>query len=71
MAERLNQGEPIQHILGESWFDGLRLEVSPSVLIPRPETEELVAAMADKVAGLEGPFAWRIGARGRDAWHWP
>ena len=54
MAERLNEGEPIQHILGESWFDGLRFEVSPSVLIPRPETEELVAAMADKVAGLEG-----------------
>ena len=55
MSERLNEGEPIQHILGESWFDGLRLEVSPSVLIPRPETEELVAAMADKVAGLESP----------------
>lgn len=55
MAERLNEGEPIQHVLGESWFDGLRLEVSPSVLIPRPETEELVAAMADKVAALEGP----------------
>ena len=54
MADRLNEGEPIQHVLGESWFDGLRLEVSPSVLIPRPETEELVAAMADKVAGLEG-----------------
>ena len=55
MADRLNEGEPIQHVLGEGWFDGLRLEVSPSVLIPRPETEELVAAMADKVAGLEGP----------------
>ena len=54
MAERINYGEPIQHILGESWFDGLRLEVSPSVLIPRPETEELVAVMADKVAGLTG-----------------
>ena len=55
MADRLNEGQPIQHVLGESWFDGLRLEVSPSVLIPRPETEELVAAMADKVAGFEGP----------------
>ena len=55
LADRLNEGEPIQHVLGEGWFDGLRLEVSPSVLIPRPETEELVAALADKVAGLEGP----------------
>lgn len=40
--ERLRSGEPIQYILGEVDFYGLRLKVDPSVLIPRPETEELI-----------------------------
>lgn len=42
MAGRLASGEPLQYVTGEAWFCGLRLAVGPSVLIPRPETEELV-----------------------------
>lgn len=39
---RLRKGEPLQYVLGHTWFMGLELRVAPGVLIPRPETEELV-----------------------------
>ncbi len=41
-TNRLLKNEPIQYVLNEAWFYGLRLYVNKQVLIPRPETEELV-----------------------------
>lgn len=40
--EELKKGTPIQHLLGTADFFGMRLKVTPDVLIPRQETEELV-----------------------------
>lgn len=42
VTARLLDHEPVQYVLNEAWFCGLRFYVDPNVLIPRPETEELV-----------------------------
>ncbi|MCM1075760.1 MAG: peptide chain release factor N(5)-glutamine methyltransferase [Bacteroides sp.] len=41
-VKRLSEGEPIQYIYGDTYWYGMTLKVTPDVLIPRPETEELV-----------------------------
>jgi release factor glutamine methyltransferase len=53
--------EPVQYILGESQFRGLRLRVDRRVLIPRPETEQLVSAVLAFVAGRQGLAALDVG----------
>lgn len=50
---RLLQHEPIQYITGEARFHGLELHVTPDVLIPRPETAELVDIIADDAGERE------------------
>ena len=42
ITKRLLMHEPIQYVLNEAWFCGLKFYVDNNVLIPRPETEELV-----------------------------
>jgi release factor glutamine methyltransferase len=47
--QRLQTGEPIQYLMNKSWFYGMELYVDKNVLIPRPETEELVQWIIDDI----------------------
>jgi release factor glutamine methyltransferase len=55
VLQRRLKHEPIQYIIGEAEFMGIPLYVNPSVLIPRPETEELVEKVLEWIKGLEAP----------------
>ena len=54
-VKELSKGRPVQYVIGHSEFCGLDIEVREGVLIPRPETEELVAWVIEKAADIERP----------------
>jgi release factor glutamine methyltransferase len=53
LVDRRCQGEPTQHLTGKQEFWGLEFEVTPDVLIPRPETEHVVEVALDRLAVRE------------------
>ena len=55
IGDRLAAGEPVQYVLGMVDFFGLKFLVNPAVLIPRPETEELVAWVMEYLKRQSGP----------------
>ncbi len=61
LVERRAAHEPLQHLLGFEDFRGLRLRVTPDVLIPRPETEGLVEWALESLAPLPRPVAADVG----------
>jgi release factor glutamine methyltransferase len=58
---RRERREPLQHILGQAHFYGLKLRVSPEVLVPRPETERLVELGLERLAAVRRPRVLDVG----------
>jgi release factor glutamine methyltransferase len=61
LCVRRVQGEPIAYLLGEKEFYGRRFAVSPAVLVPRPETELLIAIALTFLQGLQAPRVLDLG----------
>ena len=55
MVERRAAGEPVAYITGRRAFWNIELHVGPGVLIPRPDSEVLIAAAIEHFEGGEGP----------------
>jgi len=53
LVDRRCHGEPTQHLTGKQEFWGLEIQVTPDVLIPRPETEHVVEVALDRLAVRE------------------
>ena len=54
-VERRKSGEPVAYITGHRAFWTIDLEVGPGALIPRPDSETLIAAAVEHFAGTSGP----------------
>ena len=55
LIERRAEGEPVAYITGKRAFWNIELSVGPGALIPRPDSETLIAAAIGHFAGTEGP----------------
>lgn len=53
IAERVVAGEPLQYVLGKAWWHGRIFAVNPTVLIPRPETSQLVDMIESDYKGKD------------------
>ena len=60
-VERRAAGEPLAYLVGEAEFRGRVFQVSPAVLIPRPETEVLIELALEKLSGLKFPRVLDLG----------
>jgi release factor glutamine methyltransferase len=60
-VERLLSGEPVQYVTGVARFCDLIIKVLPAVLIPRPETEELVQKIGTSIPANKHMRVWDIG----------
>ncbi len=60
-VDRICGGEPVQYVLGKADFMEMELDVTPAVLIPRPETEELVNEVVNALADRKSPRILDIG----------
>jgi release factor glutamine methyltransferase len=61
LLERRRAREPVAYILGEWGFRGLTLTLDRRVLVPRPETEELVGVCLGLAAGMDEPRVLDVG----------
>jgi release factor glutamine methyltransferase len=55
MVERRSKGEPVAYITGRRAFWNIDLHVGPGVLVPRPDSEVLIAAAIEHFDGTKGP----------------
>lgn len=61
LIEQRRSGHPIAYLTGEREFWSLRFEISPDVLIPRPETELLVEIALERIRKLSAPHVLDLG----------
>ncbi|MEO8020659.1 peptide chain release factor N(5)-glutamine methyltransferase [Polaromonas sp.] len=60
LSQRRASGEPLAYLVGSQEFFGLKLQVDPRVLVPRPDTETLVEWALEQLAEAELPASARV-----------